>query len=80
MNMATRREWLIGQGLAVPGRGKFSKKAHEALDRARLDGVVFDDETPATVEPAGEVDEDGLTIIVPPELASLASTPVPSYV
>jgi CheY-like chemotaxis protein len=52
MNMATRREWLIGQGLAVPGRGKFSKKAHEALDRARLDGVVFDDETPATVEPS----------------------------
>jgi CheY-like chemotaxis protein len=52
MNMATRREWLIGQGLAVPGRGKFRKEAHEALDRARLAGIVFDDETPATVEPS----------------------------
>ena len=53
--MATRREWLIDQDLAVPGRGKFRKEAHEALDRARLAGIVFDDENPATPEPSPAV-------------------------
>lgn len=42
--MATRREYLIDLDLAKPGRGKFSKDAHEALAKAREAGTVFDDE------------------------------------
>lgn len=46
--MATRREFLVEKGLALPGRGKFRKEAVDALDRARAEGVVFDDEKPET--------------------------------
>lgn len=42
--MATRREYLVDLNLAKPGRGKFSKGAHEALAKAREAGTVFDDE------------------------------------
>ena len=41
--MVTKREWLIEQGLAKAGRGRFSLPAKEALAEAIADGVVFDD-------------------------------------
>ena len=49
--MVTKREWLVQKGLAKPGRGKFSKAAHDALAQAVKDGVVFD-------EPAAPVKSD----------------------
>lgn len=53
--MATRREFLVEQGLAKPGRGKFSFEAHAALADARAKGVVFDDDPTATVPTTPEV-------------------------
>lgn len=41
--MVSKREWLVSQGLAKAGRGKFSKDAHEALDKAIKDGMEFDE-------------------------------------
>lgn len=41
--MSSKREWLIARGLAKPGRGRLSREAHEALEQAIADGVVFTD-------------------------------------
>lgn len=41
--MQTRREWLVSQGLAKPGRGKFSNDAKAALAKAESEGVTFSD-------------------------------------
>ncbi|QIQ63073.1 Lsr2-like DNA bridging protein [Streptomyces phage Moab] len=38
----TEREYLISLGLAKAGRGRYSKDAREALDKAKAEGVVFD--------------------------------------
>ncbi|QNN99285.1 Lsr2-like DNA bridging protein [Streptomyces phage Faust] len=40
--MATEREYLISLGLAKEGRGRYSKEARTALDKAKADGQVFD--------------------------------------
>lgn len=40
--MATEREYLVTLGLAKEGRGRYSKDAREALDKAKADGMVFD--------------------------------------
>lgn len=48
--MTTKREYLVTQGLAQPGRGRFSKAAVEALDAATASGVVFDDGVAAPKE------------------------------
>ena len=46
--MQTRRDYLVGLGLAKPGRGKFSNDAKQALVKARAEGVKFsDDDAPA---------------------------------
>jgi hypothetical protein len=56
--MQTRRDYLVGLGLAKPGRGKFSTAAKEALDKARASGTKFsDDEVPTktvTEKPTGD--------------------------
>lgn len=41
--MQTKREYLIGLGLAKEGRGKFSNAAKEALVKAEANGVKFSD-------------------------------------
>ena len=46
------RNYLIQEGLAKPGRGKFSNAAKEALEAALSDGVIFED-YPATPKPQG---------------------------
>ena len=38
----TPREWLVQQGLAKPGRGKFSNEAKAALKNAMDSGMEFD--------------------------------------
>jgi hypothetical protein len=39
----TKREWLVDQGLATAGRGRFSAAAKEALAKAEADGLTFSD-------------------------------------
>jgi len=46
--MATRREFAISKGLAQPGKGRMSRAAHEAIEAAERDGMVFDDPKPVT--------------------------------
>lgn len=41
--MVTAREYLVDLGLAKPGRGKFSKVAHQALEKAIAEGKKFSD-------------------------------------
>jgi hypothetical protein len=41
--MPTKREYAVSLGLAKNGRGKLSKAAHEAINKAIKDGMVFDD-------------------------------------
>lgn len=51
--MQTKREYLVGLGLAKEGRGKFSNAAKEALAKAEASGMKFSDATgPAPVRPA----------------------------
>jgi hypothetical protein len=45
MKTTTAREFLVGQGLAKPGRGKFSNVAKEALAKAIEAGTEFSDYT-----------------------------------
>lgn len=45
--MPSKREYLVAKNLAQPGRGRFNKAALAALERARADGVKFDDEKEA---------------------------------
>jgi hypothetical protein len=52
--MATKREYLIGKGLATEGRGRFSLAAKEELRMAELAGVTFDDEKPSKGVSRGE--------------------------
>lgn len=48
--MNTEREYLYSIGLtkAPTGRGRFSREAHAALDKARADGMQFKDKTPVS--------------------------------
>jgi hypothetical protein len=46
--MTTRREYAISKGLATPGRGRMSREAHAAIEKAELDGMVFTDPKPVT--------------------------------
>ena len=55
--MATKREYLIGLGLAKPGRGRFSKEANDALVAAAAAGVTFDE--PVKVPAAKAVTTEG---------------------
>lgn len=49
--MQTKRDYLVGLGLAKPGRGKFSNAAKEALAKAEREGVKFADVTPVKPRP-----------------------------
>lgn len=44
--MQTKRDYLVGLGLAKPGRGKFSNVAKEALAKAESKGMKFADSLP----------------------------------
>lgn len=46
--MTTRREYAISLGLATPGRGRMSRDAHTAIEKAEAEGMVFDDPKPVT--------------------------------
>lgn len=50
--MLSKREYLVGLGLAKPGRGKFSNAAKEALSKAEAEGMKFSD-TGAPVAKSG---------------------------
>lgn len=55
--MQTKREWLVSQGLAKPGRGKFSNAAKEALAKAEASGVKFSDVATKVSAPTGNPTE-----------------------
>lgn len=46
--MTTRREYAISLGLATPGRGRMSREAHAAIEKAEAEGQVFSDPKPVT--------------------------------
>lgn len=52
--MQTQREYLHGLGLTKSpvGRGRFSGQAHEALAKARSNGMTFSDDVKAEPKPA----------------------------
>jgi hypothetical protein len=52
--MATKREYLVGLGLAKPGRGRFSADAKAALAKAEAEGTVFSDGKDASESPDSE--------------------------
>lgn len=39
-----RKEWAVQQGLATPGRGRLSREALDAIEKARAEGMTFDDD------------------------------------
>lgn len=41
--MQTKREYLVGLGLAKPGRGKFSNDGKAAIAKAEAEGMKFSD-------------------------------------
>jgi hypothetical protein len=43
--MGTKREYAISLGLATPGRGRLSREAHAAIDKAIAEGMTFSDAT-----------------------------------
>ena len=43
VEMTTKKEYAISLGLAKPGRGRMSLAAHDAIDKAISEGVVFTD-------------------------------------
>lgn len=51
--MQTQRQYLYGLGLAKApeGRGRFSAAAHEALTKARAEGMTFSDDTKPEPKP-----------------------------
>lgn len=44
--MTTKREYAISLGLAQPGRGRLSREAHAAIEKAMAEGMAFDDAAP----------------------------------
>lgn len=42
-----KRDYAISLGLAKPGRGRLSREAHAAIDKAISEGMVFSDVKPA---------------------------------
>lgn len=41
-----RKEYAVTLGLATPGKGRMSREALEAIDKARAEGMTFDDDAP----------------------------------
>lgn len=57
----TRKDYAASLGLAKPGKGRMSREAHEAVDKAIADGMTFNDYRVA-VRPS----EDAPKVIVGP--------------
>ena len=67
-----RKEYAVSLGLATEGRGRMSREAHAAIDKARAEGMVFDDDAPVTpkAQPKVEVKKD-----VSPRVPIVADAP-----
>lgn len=55
--MQSKRDYLVGLGLAKPGRGKFSNAAKAALAEAEAKGVKFSDAPTKVSAPTGNPTE-----------------------
>lgn len=62
--MQTKRDYLVGLGLAKPGRGKFSNAAKEALAKAEAEGMKFSDAAPKATGPV-KTDEPTTKVTAP---------------
>lgn len=45
-----RKEYAVSLGLATPGKGRMSREALAAIDKARAGGMTFDDDAPTPVK------------------------------
>lgn len=59
--MTTRREYAISLGLAQPGRGRLSRDANAACDKAEAEGMVFESSTPVSTRPNPKVVTSGMS-------------------
>lgn len=50
-----RKEYAVSLGLATPGKGRMSREALAAIDRARNEGMSFDDDVPVIRTPRAPV-------------------------
>lgn len=49
-----RKEYAVSLGLATPGKGRMSREALEAIEKARAGGQVFDDDVVTTPTPRAQ--------------------------
>lgn len=72
--MATKREYAISKGLAKPTRGRLSREAKAEIERARAQGMTFDD------DPGVELDDSADAELIranqPVVYAPLVSPPI----
>jgi hypothetical protein len=73
--MATKREFLVGLGLAKAGaRGRFSAEGQKALDEAIASGVKFDE--PVKPEPKPKAPKpatDKVSLVKPPKVTKVTA-------
>lgn len=74
--MQTRREYAIGLGLAKPTRGRMSREANEAINKAIAEGMQFSDMPGVKSEDSPKADKE--TPKEKPE-SYFGSTPAPIY-
>lgn len=79
-----RREYAITLGLAKPGRGKLSREAHAAINKAIAEGKVFSDaagsatNTVANVRPVASDSGSGESACQPaPPVGKVVAQPIP---
>lgn len=70
----TRREYAISLGLAKDGRGRMSKAAHDAINKALAEGMVFSD-----VPGSGNKDKVVKSEEVKPDIDLFSATPEQLY-
>ena len=49
-----RKEYAVSLGLATAGKGRMSREALDAIDKARAEGQVFDDDVVSTPTPRAQ--------------------------
>lgn len=70
--MPTKREYAISLGLAKEGRGRMSREAHAAIDKAISEGMTFDDPSPVvSVKPAKPKTDKPIRVARQPQGESL---------
>lgn len=74
--MQTRKEYAASLGLAKPGKGRMSKAAHEAIEKAIAEGMEFRDASP---RPAAQKSASEPKPVKNDAVNNFAGTPAPSH-